>query len=186
MLSVDMLVRKAMKGELPLMEKAQALMGELMGMPSFDMDQDTSLLADEKKMVTNAKKICLFLAGAGFKKYMEKISQEQELLGMAADLFIETYVMESALLRTLKVAEAQGEDSERVQLMVDVTKVLLHDSMERIATIAKTGLASFEEGDTLMTMNAALRRLIKHPPVNTVAARRRIADAVIAKKGYLF
>lgn len=186
MLSVDMLVRKAMKGELPLMEKAMGLMSELMGMPSFDMDQDMSLLAEEKKMVANAKKICIFLAGAGFKKFMEKISEEQELLGMAADLFIETYVMESALLRTLKVAEMDGEETEKVKLMIDATKVLLHDSMERIATIAKTGLASFEDGDTLMTMNAALRRLVKHPAVNTVAARRRIADAVIAKKGYMF
>ncbi|CAM2065543.1 Acyl-CoA dehydrogenase family protein [Sulfidibacter corallicola] len=182
LLTVDMLIKKAMKGELPLMEKVQALMGELMGMPSFDFDQDMSLLADEKKVVENAKKIGMFIAGAGFQKFMEKIEHEQELLAMAADIFTETYVMESALQRTLKKAEKDGE--EAAELMIKMTKAFIHDSIERIGPIAKTALAAIEEGDALMTMNAALRRLLKHQPVNTVAIRRDVAAAVINKGGY--
>ncbi len=182
LLTVDMMIKKAMKGQLPLMEKVQALMGELMGMPSFDFDQDMSLLAEEKKIVENAKKICMFIAGAGFQKFMQKIEHEQELLAMAADLFIEAYVMESTLLRTLKKAEKDGE--EAADMMIKMTRAFIHDAIERVAPIAKTALAAIEEGDTLMTMNAALRRLLKHPAVNTVAIRREVAALVIEKGGY--
>lgn len=183
LLTVDMLIKKAMKGELPLMQKGMELMNELMGMPSFDFDEDERWLADEHKIVENAKKISLFIAGAGFQKFMEKIEEQQELLGMAADLFIETYVMESMLLRTLKTAEREGQESAALQ--ATMTRVYLHDAMERMAMIAKTALACIEEGDTLLTMNAALRRLIKHPALNTVAMRREISDAVVAKEGYI-
>ncbi len=184
MLSVNMLLKKAMSGELPLLQKAQALMGELLGMPSFDFDQDESFLAEEKKMVQSAKKVTLFLAGLGVQKHMSDLENQQELLGMAADLLIQTYVMESMLLRTLKQSERSGEAS--AELMADMTRVFFHDAMERIASIGRTGLAAIEEGDNLMTMMAALRRLVKHPPLNTVAVRRKIAAAVIDKQAYPF
>ena len=182
MLSVDMLLKKAMKGELPLLQKVQALMGEVMGLPDFNLEEDTSFMADEKKMLQNAKKITLFLSGVGVQKYMDKLAEEQELLGMAADLLIQTYVMESMLLRTLKQAERGGEAS--AELMAKMTSVFFHDAMEKLGVIGKTALAAVEEGDNLLMMMSALRRLAKHPAVNTVKLRREIADVVLAKEGY--
>lgn len=182
MLIVDMLLKKAMKGELPLLAKAQSLMGELMGMPSFNQDQDFSLLATEKKLVENAKKISLFLSAAGVQKYMDKLAEQQELLAKAADLLTETFAMESILLRTLKKVEAEGE--EHAEFMIKATKVYVHDAMERIGVIARSGLGALEEGDTLQTMMAALRRLCKQPPLNTVVLRREIAEQVLNLERY--
>lgn len=182
MLVVDMLLKKAMKGELPLLEKAQALMGELMGMPSFNADADFSLLAAEKKTVANAKKIALFLCSVGVQKYMDKLAEEQELLAKAADLLTETYVMETMLLRTLKKVEADGE--EAASFMIKATQVHIHEAMERVGSIARLGLGAMEEGDTLTTMMAALRRLAKQKPLNTVALRREIAAVVLEVGGY--
>ncbi len=182
LLSVDMLLKRAMKGELPLMQKVQALMSELMGMPSFGADEDDSFLAAEKKMADNAKKAALFLAGVGVQKFMNKLEEQQELLGMAADLLTYAYVMESMLLRTLKVARDQGEDA--AELMAKMTRVFCHDAMEQIGVIGKTALAAMETGDNLLTMMAAIRRLTKHQPVNTIALRREIADKALAAQGY--
>jgi alkylation response protein AidB-like acyl-CoA dehydrogenase len=182
LLAVDMLLKKGMKGELPLLAKAKSLMDELMGLPSFDFEEDTSLLAEERKMVANAKKIVLFISGLGVQKYMTQLEQEQELLGMAADLLIHTYVMESAVLRTLKQAQRGGEESAR--LMVAMTQVFCHDAMEKIGVTARTAMAAVAEGDNLLTMMAALRRLVKHKPLNTVELRRTIADQVVAEQGY--
>jgi alkylation response protein AidB-like acyl-CoA dehydrogenase len=184
MLIVDMLIKRAMTGKIPLMQKVQSLMGELMGMPSFDMDEEMELFANERKMVTNAKKLCMFVAGAGFQKFLDKLAQQQELLAMAADMLILAFVMESMMLRTLKVVSVKGE--AQADLMIKATKVFLHDAMEQLATLAKTGLGVIEEGDTLLTMMAAVRRLTKHDAVNVVAFRRDIADAVLAKGDYIF
>lgn len=182
MLIVDMLLKKAMNGELPLLAKAQSLMGELMGMPSFDAEQDMSLLANEKKVVENAKKISLFLSAAGVQKYMEKLSEQQELLAKAADLLTETFAMETMLLRTMKKIEAEGE--EAAGFMIKATKVYIHEAMERMGVLARLGLGAMEEGDTLLTMMAALRRLVKQAPLNTIALRREIAQEVLAIGGY--
>ena len=182
LLSVDMLLKRAMKGELPLLEKVQSLMGELMGMPSFDFEQDTSFLAEEKKLAENAKKVALFIAGVGVQKYMEKLQDQQELLGMASDLLTHAYVIESLVLRTLKQAERGGEES--AELMAKMTQVYVHDAMDKVGAIGKTALAAMETGDNLMTMNAAMRRLVKHAPVNTVALRREVAAKVLEKQAY--
>ena len=182
LLSVDMLLKKAMKGELPVMAKVQGLMTELMGLPSFDFEEDDSFMAEEKKIIQNAKKMTLFLSGVGVQKYMAALEQEQELLALAADLLILTYTMESMLMRTLKQAERGGEES--AELMGKMTRVFCHDAMEKMGTIAKTGLAAMVEGDDLLTMMAAARRLSKHAPVNTIQIRRDLSDAVLAKGGY--
>lgn len=182
LLTVDTLLKRAMKGELPLMAKAQGLMDELMGMPSFSADQDDSFLAVERKLVDNAKKICMFISGVGVKKFMEQLEEQQELLAMAADLLMETYVMEAMVMRTLKQAERGGEES--AALMANMTRIYCHDAIERMATIGKTALGCVEEGDTLRTMQAALRRLVKHESLNTVAMRRAIAKVVIDKDGW--
>jgi len=182
MLTVDMLLKRAMKGELPLLAEAQKLMTELMGMPSFGAEEDFELLANERKVVANAKKIALFLAAVGVQKFMEQLAEQQELLAKAADLLTETFVMETVLLRTLKQVEAVGE--EGAAFMIKATKVHIYDALERMGVIARSGLGALEEGDTLLTMMAALRRLVKQPPLNTVALRREIANQVLEVGGY--
>ncbi|PIE01838.1 MAG: acyl-CoA dehydrogenase [Acidobacteria bacterium] len=184
MLIVDMLLKRAMKGKLPLMEKVQGLMTELMGMPSFNFDEDMDLFANEKKVVENAKKLCMFVAGVGFQKFLDKLASQQELLAMAADMLTLTFVMESALFRTMKKIEKDGEEAAR--LMTLATKVFVHDSIEKISTLARTGLGVVEEGDALLTMMAAARRLSKHDPVNVVAYRRELAEAALKAEGYPF
>jgi len=184
MLIVDMLLKRAMKGAIPLMDKVQSLMGELMGMPSFNMDEDMDIFANERKVVENAKKLCMFLSGVGFQKYLDKLADQQELLAMSADMLTQTFVMESMLLRTQKKIENDGE--EAANLMILATKVFIHDAIEKLATMARTGLGVIEEGDTLLTMMAAARRLSKHDPINVVQYRRTLADAALAKGGYPF
>lgn len=184
MLIIDMLIKRAMKGEIPLLEQAQALMGELMGPPSFDFDEDFEVLSQEAKMIANAKKVFMFVAGAGFQKYLDKLANQQELLGLAADVLTETFTMESMLIRTRKEIARHGE--EAAADMVLATQVYCHDGMERIQTWARTGLAAIEEGDVLMTMMAAVRRLLKHPNINTIHMRRQIAKKVIDKGGYIY
>lgn len=184
MLTIDMLLKRAMKGSIPLMEQANALMGEILGPPSFDFDQDFSVLSEEKKLIENGKKIFMFVAGAAFKKYLNELAEQQEILGLAADVLADVYVAESMLLRTLKKLEKDGE--EAAQLMIDATTVFCHDAIERIQANAKIALAATEEGDTLQTMVAALKRLSKHKPVNAVALRRGVAKAALQANGYPF
>jgi len=182
MLIVDMLLKRSMKGKIPLMDKVQGLMAELMGMPSFSFDEDMGVFANEKKVVENAKKLCMFVSGVGFQKFLDKLTNQQELLAMSSDMLTLTFVMESMLLRTMKKIEKDGEDS--AQLMIMATKVFIHDAIEKLSTITRTGLGVIEEGDTLLTMMAAARRLSKHDPVNVVAYRRVLADAAIKAENY--
>jgi len=182
LLIVDMLIKRAMRGKIPLMDKAGALMNELLGPPSFDFEQDTSLLADERKIIENAKKIFMFVAGAAFQKYMEALKDEQQLIGIAADVLIDTYIMESMLMRSLKKAQTDGE--EAASLMVIATQAYCHDAIERIQANAKKALGAVEAGDTLLTMLAAVRRLAKHPPVNVIQVNRQLAAKVLEKGGY--
>ena len=184
MLIVDMLLKRSMKGTIPLMEKVQSLMQELMGMPSFSFDEDSDIFANEAKVVENAKKLCMFVSGVGFQKFLDKLGEQQELLGMAADMLTLTFVMESMLLRTRKKIAKDGEKA--AELMIMATKVFIHDSIEKIATFTRTGLGVIEQGDTLLTLMAAARRLSKHDPVNVVAYRRTIADAALKKENYPF
>ena len=182
MLTVDMLLKRAMKGELPLLAEAQKLMIELMGMPSFGGEEDFDLFSNERKVVANAKKIALFLASAGVQKYMDQLADQQELLAKAADLLTETFVMETVLLRTMKQVEAVGE--EGAAFMIKAARVHIYDALERMGVIARSGLGALEEGDALLTMMAALRRLVKQAPLNTVALRREIAAEVLQAGGY--
>ncbi|MCB9398700.1 MAG: hypothetical protein H6510_12880 [Acidobacteria bacterium] len=164
------------------MQKAAALMGELMGPPSFDFDQAEGLLVEELKLIENAKKIFMFVAGAAVQKYMDRLAEEQELLGLAADVLMDCYVMESMAIRTLKKASQSGPES--ADLMAKATQIFCHDAIERIQTAARTGLAAVAEGDTLMTMLAAVRRLVKHPSLNTIGLRRELAEAALQKGAY--
>lgn len=181
MLIPGMLLKRAMKGELALMPAAQRLMDEVTSLPSLEEEAE-GLLAAEQRLVTNAKKIVLLCAGAAVQKYLNAIEKEQEILMMLADLAIETYAMESALLRTLKMAGRKGETG--AERYAAITRTFINDAIARMEFIAKQALAAIAEGDELRTMLAALRRFTRTTPVNTVRARQMIADSLIAANKY--
>lgn len=178
-----MLLKKAMKGELPIMAAAKQLMEELLSFPSMDEDED-GVLAEEQKLVRNAKKVVLMVAGAAAQKYMQAISDQQELLMGVANIIMETYAMESALLRTLKYVAANSE--EKADLRIEATRTFISDAMDRIEITARPLLAAVAEGDMLRTQIAALKRFTRHTAYNTIQSRQRIANAMIESGKYLF
>jgi len=184
MLIPGRLMKAALSGRLALLPAAQALMDEILSpsMASFDLDE--SLLATEHRMAQNAKKVALMTLGTAAQKYMLGLSDQQEVLMSVADIIMDTYAMESAILRTKKLAAAQSE--ETAAHYIDITRVFCNDAVERIEAYAKNTLAAMAEGDELRTLLAALRRFTKMTPMNTVAARQRIANAMIEANRYVF
>lgn len=178
MLIPGRLMKSAMSGRLALLPAAQALMDEVLSPQLASLDEDDSLLAAEEKLVKNAKKVSLMTLGTAAQKYMMKLGEQQEILMGIADIIMDTFAMETAILRTRKLAAAQGEQA--AERYVDMTRVFCNDAVERIETSAKNTLAAMSEGDELRTLLAALRRFTKMQPMNTVAARQRIADELIA------
>lgn len=183
MLIPGMLLKKAMKGELPIMGAAKQLMEELLSFPSMDEDED-GVLSEEQKLVRNAKKVVLMVAGSAAQKYMQAISEQQELLMGVANIIMETYAMESALLRTVKYIDANGED--KAALRIEATKAFISDAMDRIEITARPLLAAIVEGDMLRTQIAALKRFTRHTPYNTIEARQHIAKAMSENGKYIF
>jgi alkylation response protein AidB-like acyl-CoA dehydrogenase len=184
MLIPGRLMKAAMSGRLALLPAAQGLMDEILNpsMPSFDTDE--SLLAAEQKLATNAKKVALMTLGTAAQKYMMGLGEQQEILMGVADIIMDAYAMESAILRTQKLAVAQGEPA--AEKYIDMTRVFCYDAVERIEAHAKNTLAAMAEGDELRTLLAALRRFTKMTPINTVAARQRIANAMIEANKYVY
>ena len=184
MLIPGMLMKRAIAGQLALLPAAQRLMDEVLSpsMPGFDEDEE--LLAAEMRLARNAKKVALMTLGSAAQKYMMTLADQQEILLGIADIIIDTYAMESAILRAQKLAAAQGEKS--AELYIDMTRVFCNDAVERIEANAKNTLAAMSEGDELRTMLAALRRFTKLMPMNTIAARQRIADAMIQANKYIY
>jgi alkylation response protein AidB-like acyl-CoA dehydrogenase len=184
MLIPGMLMKRAMQGKLALLPAAQKLMDEVLtpSMPGFD--EDEGVLAAEQKLAQNAKKVALMTLGTAAQKYMTALAEQQEILLGVADIIMDTYAMESAILRARKLAASQGEESAARYL--DMTRVFCNDAVERVESTAKNTLAAMSEGDELRTLLAALRRFTKHTPVNTVEARRRVADAMIRANKYVY
>jgi alkylation response protein AidB-like acyl-CoA dehydrogenase len=181
LLTTGMLLRRAVKGELPLIPAAKRLRDELLAPPSLDDDAGDWLSA-EKKIVANSKKIALMIAGTAMQKYMEALAEEQEIVGNLSDIVMEIYAMDSALTRTLKLIAARGPEAG--QLPIDITQTYINDAIARIEQFAATALAAMSEGDDLKMQLAALRRLTRRTPINTVAARRRIVEAMIQAGRY--
>jgi hypothetical protein len=153
--------------------------------PSMDsFDDDESVLSAEVKLVRNAKKVALMTLGTAAQKYMMGLSDQQEILMGIADIIMDTYGMESAVLRARKLAAAQGEDA--AARYIDMTRVFCNDAILRIESNAKNLLAAMSEGDEARTMLAALRRFTKLSPYNTIAARQRIADVLIKANKYSY
>jgi alkylation response protein AidB-like acyl-CoA dehydrogenase len=133
-------------------------------------------------LVISAKKLGLFVAGAATQKYMQEIDQQQEIMGAIADMVIEIYAMETAVLRSVKIAAAQGEAA--AALPIAMTRVYLSQAMERIESAARKVITAVADGDMLRTQLAILRRLGKHEPYNTIELRQQIAQKVIERGRY--
>ena len=176
------LLKRAMSGQLPLMPAIKKLMDEVLSGPTTSEEVEGPL-ADERKLVANAKKLGLFAAGAATQKYMQAIQDQQEVMGAISDMVIETYAMESAVLRTQKLIERNGESLS--SLPIAMTRVYLSSAMEKIEAAAKKVIAAVAEGDTLRTQLAILRRLAKHAPFNVIELRQQIAQKVLDAGKYV-
>jgi alkylation response protein AidB-like acyl-CoA dehydrogenase len=177
-----MLIRRAVKGDLPLIPAAKALQDELLGPPAMPASGD-GVLADERRAVDAFKKTALMIFGVAMQIYGAKLTDEQEVLMHLADIAIDVFSAESATLRALAAVEA---NAPRAALQADAARVFVNDAALRIEAAARQALAAMAEGDTLRTMLAALRRVLKVTPMNAVAARRRIADETVSRGAYPF
>ncbi|MFD2639796.1 acyl-CoA dehydrogenase family protein [Piscibacillus salipiscarius] len=174
-------MKKAMKGELPLLQKAQGLQEELMTMMPEPVGDEP--LEQEYYLLKNAKKIGLLVAGIAAQKYGEKLEQEQELLVNIADVAAEIYNMESAILRTQKSLDSAG--SEKSKQKLNLTQVYVQEAFNRIEAHAKETLIASDEGDSLRMMLGALRKLTRHDPINVIEKKREIAAAIIDAEKYV-
>ena len=175
------LLKRAMTGQLPLMPAIKKLMDEVLSGPSTG-DEFEGPLAEERKLVAQAKKLGLFVAGSATQKYMQAIQDQQEIMGAIADMTIETYAMESAVLRAQKIVASKGEAGAALPLAM--TRVYLAQAMEKIESAARKVIAAVADGDMLRTQLAILRRLGKYEPFNTVELRQQIAQKMIERGKY--
>jgi len=175
------LLKRAMTGQLPLMPAIKNLMDELLSGPSMGEELEGAL-AEERKLVGQAKKLGLFAAGAATQKYMQTIQDQQEIMGAIADMAIEAYAMESAVVRTQKIVEAKGEAAAAIP--VAMTRVYLSQAFEKVESAAKKVITAVAEGDMLRTQLAILRRLAKYEPFNTIELRQQIAQTMIERGKY--
>ncbi len=178
------LMKRAMKGRLGLLQAGKALQDEILN-PQMSFDEDSGLLVAETKLAKNAKKIALMIVGTAAHKYMMKLADEQEILLNAADIIMDAYQMETAILRAKKMAEKNGEEAAARQ--IDMVGIFCNDAIQRIDAAAKNTIAAMSEGDDMRTLLAALKRFTKNnSPINTIAARQRIADTLIQANKYTF
>ena len=176
------LFRRALQGRLPLLIAAQRLMADLLSYSPGQDEVPKGPLGDQIRMLQLSKKIALMVSGAAVQKYRENLQEEQEMLGILSDLTIELFAMESALLRALKSAAANGEKAAEAKS--DMVKVYFNDAFARIELLAKEALASMEEGDTLRTQLSALKKFTRSTPINATRLRRAIAGRIIEAEGY--
>ena len=184
MLIPGRLMKSALSGKLALLPAAQALMDEILTPQMAGFDDDEGLLATEQRLARNAKKVGLMTLGPAAHKYMMTLGDQQEILIGIADVIMDAYAMESAILRAQKLAASQGEEAAARYL--DMTRVFCNDAVQRIEARAKSTLAGMAEGDELRTLLAALRRFTKLMPMTTIVARQRIADEMIEANRYVY
>ncbi|MCG8251365.1 acyl-CoA dehydrogenase family protein [Tenacibaculum finnmarkense] len=185
LLSVGMLVKKAMKGHVDLLNPAMAVGEELLGIPSFDTPDYSELFAEEKEMVAKLKKVFLMVAGSAIQKFGTELEQHQQLLTAASNILIETYMAESAILRTEKNAKRFGKDSQKEQIAM--TQLYLYNAVDIIIKNAKEGIVSFAEGDEQRMMLMGLKRFTKYAnQPNVIGLRNMIAEKLKAENKYCF
>jgi hypothetical protein len=183
LLTVDMVLKRAMKGKLDLMGPAMAVQKELMSIPDFGAE-DEGYFAAELKAVANMKKAILMVSGAAVQKLMMKIEEEQEILMNIADMSIKTFVAESCLLRAIKLYNAGGEIDTADS--IDMMRIYLNDAVDCVNKNGKEAINAFADGDEQRMMLLGLKRFTKYGPFNSKDARRRIADKLIAADKYCF
>lgn len=175
------LLRRAVKGDLALFPAAKKLMDEMLS-PSMTEEPAEGVFSQERVALGNAKKAAIAVLGSAAQKYRDKVQEQQEVLAAASDIIMEIYGMESVILRTEKFIAGRGEAA--CSNHIDAARTFVNDSISRVEERAKTALAAMSEGDELRTMLAVLRRYMKYTPINTIAARRRIADSMIEAGRY--
>lgn len=181
MLIPGQLMKRAMKGKLPLIQAAKALQDEIMN-PQMSFDEDDSLLAQETKLAANAKKVALMILGTAAQKYMTDLQNQQEILMGCADIIMQAYAMETAVLRAKKLAEKGNADRQ-----IDMAQVFCNDAIQKIEAIAKNTIAGMLDGDEAKMLSVALKRFTKNnSPINTITARQRIADVMINANTYTY
>ena len=183
MLIIQMLMKRAMGGQLPLIPAAMKLADEILAGPSME-EAPEGVLAEEARVIANAKKMFLQASGGAVQKFREKLAEEQELIGALANIVMEVYAMESSVLRAQKAAASKGEAA--AALMIDAARAFVADAAERVDHEAKRAIAAVHEGDMLMTQMAVLKRFGKRPAVDTITIHRRVAAAVQAQDRYPF
>ena len=183
MLIIQMLMKRALGGVLPLIPAALKLGEEVLAGPSFE-EAPTGPFAEEEKSLEQAKKIFLLASGTAVQKFREQLADQQEIVASLANIVMDVYAMESTLRRAQKASAARGEQA--VSVMCDATRAFIYDAMDRVEKDARTALTATADGDTLVTQLAVLRRFAKHAPLTTIAIRRRVAEAVLAQDRYPF
>ncbi len=185
LLSVSMLIKKAMKGQVDLMTPAMAVGNSLMEIPSFEMPDYSELFSEEKVIIENLKKAFLMVSGKAIQTYMMELEKHQQLILDAAEILIEVYVAESTILRTEKLAKKVGE--EKVAAQIAMAKLVLSQAVEKTQKYGKEAINYFAEGDENRMMKMGLKRFTKYTnEPNTIALRKVIADKVIAENKFCF
>lgn len=184
MLTVDMMLKRAMKGELDLLTHATQVAGELMSVPDFGSEDSTALFSAEKKYIKNFKKAALMVAGSAVQKLMMELSKEQEVLMNIADMLIDIYVAESVQLRVEKLVGIRGEAACKEQIAM--MQVWINDAADRIHKAGKEAINSYASGDEQRMMLMGLKRFTKTEPFNAKEARRTVAARLIAENKYSF
>jgi alkylation response protein AidB-like acyl-CoA dehydrogenase len=181
MLIIQMLMKRAMAGVLPLLPAAMKLAEEVLAGPSFE-EAPSGAFAQEERSLAQAKKIFLLAAGSAVQKYREQLAERQEIVAALANIVMDVYAMESCLRRAQKAAKLRKAENPQS----DATRLFIHEALDRTEKEARTALSATVEGDTLLTQLAVLRRFSKHSPLDTIALRRRVAEAVLAQDRYPF
>ncbi len=184
LLITDMLMKRSMKGQLALIPAAQKLLDEILGLGPGEELLDDQPLGEETKLVEDAKKVALLVAGSAVERFLMGLEKEQEVIGVLSNLVMDVYAMESLLLRTLKKLSARG--TEACAAEVAATRVFIYDACDRMEVEARRALARIAEGDTLRTQLALLRRFLRRTPPDTIASRRRVADRALELNRYPF
>jgi alkylation response protein AidB-like acyl-CoA dehydrogenase len=182
MLIIQMLMKRAMTGVVPLIPAAMKLSEEVLAGPSFE-EPAMGAFAEEERVLAQAKKIFLLAAGTAVQKFRDQLAEQQEIVAALANIVMDVYAMESSLRRAQKASAARGAAAGS---LADAAQAFISDAMDRIEKEARTALAAVAEGDALTTQLAVLRRFAKHAPIDTIAIRRRVAEAVLAQDRYPF
>jgi len=175
LLATGMLLKRAQRGQLPLVEAVMKLQAEILGGPALG-----SAGTEDARLIENAKKTALFVLGVAYQKFGAGIEEQQEVIASITDIAMSAFAMESVYLRAQKLVKLR-----KGEIAVDVSSVFLRESMEIVESAARNALAASSEGDGLRTNLAVLKRFTKFEPVNAIAARRRIAQRLLAAGRYL-